>query len=302
MEDRIGEGKKFLGLGWILLDFCMFVESFPRENTKIAANARLEQVGGPVARALMQVSRFGGGARLYGAVGSDDWGRRCLDELRQFNIDTEGVTVRARSSTRVGHVWLANDSGTRTISYSRDGPEPEPDLTIDRGSIDEAAAVLMDGRHVEHAVQVARIAQEMNTVVAVDMGGFRDNLPSLLESATIIIGSESTWERLAQVLGLKSEQVLVHYGDAICVRTSGDSVITGSDRGEQFEYVPVPVTVRDSNGAGDVFFGAFTWAIVVNRMASADATRFAATAAAIKCQRIGNEGLPSLADIRKVVR
>jgi len=67
--------------------------------------------------------------------------------------------------------------------------------------------------------------------------------------------------------------------------------------------MPIPrERVIDTNGAGDVFHGAYVYSYLANPEKSwHDHFDFARAASTYKIQRLGNEaGLPTLADIEKV--
>ncbi len=63
-----------------------------------------------------------------------------------------------------------------------------------------------------------------------------------------------------------------------------------------------PERVLDTNGAGDVFHGAYVYSYLANPGKSwKDHFEFARAASTFKIQRLGNEaGLPTLADIEAV--
>ncbi|HYW62442.1 MAG TPA: PfkB family carbohydrate kinase, partial [Bradyrhizobium sp.] len=65
-----------------------------------------------------------------------------------------------------------------------------------------------------------------------------------------------------------------------------------------------PERVLDTNGAGDVFHGAYIYSYLANPAASwQEHFAFARAASTYKIQRLGNEaGLPTLADIETVRR
>ena len=64
-------------------------------------------------------------------------------------------------------------------------------------------------------------------------------------------------------------------------------------------FLVPPARVIDTNGAGDVFHGAYIYSYLTHPAMSWERHfRFARAAAAFKVQRLGNEaGLPTLADI-----
>jgi sugar/nucleoside kinase (ribokinase family) len=85
---------------------------------------------------------------------------------------------------------------------------------------------------------------------------------------------------------------------AVCVLTNGAAEIRATTGSDIITCAPPSVTVADANGAGDVFFGAFAWWWSRTRDVKR-ALSFGASAAALKCTRIGNRGLPTLAEIEQ---
>jgi sugar/nucleoside kinase (ribokinase family) len=285
--------ERYLGLGWIVWDRVMQLAAYPWENHKVPAEHGFGQVGGPVVRALMLLRGFGAEADLVGAVGRDPAGDRARSELAAAGVGTGRVRVDPVAPTRSAQVWLANDTGSRTVVYTPDGPELEPV----EAALDGVAAVLLDGRHPEPATGLIRAARQRGVPAAMDMGGYRSYLPELIAGVDILVGSARTWGRLATELGHSEPVELMRsLTRTTCVLTDGPERVQAVHGPELVDYRPTPVRVVDSNGAGDVFFGAFVWA----RTHGSDLARsvgFASVAAGLKCTRLGNRGLPRLSEL-----
>ena len=88
-------------------------------------------------------------------------------------------------------------------------------------------------------------------------------------------------------------------GARMAVVTRGERGALAICDGETFEQPAIPVSAVDTTGAGDVFRGAFAWALV--RGASARrALALAATAGALACRGAGAQGaLPSAAEVEQ---
>ncbi len=285
----------YVGLGWVMCDHVMQLSTYPVEDQKQIARGTFTQAGGPVVRALLQLRRFGQNARLISIVGNDLTGQQILSELRDSGMDTRLTATDSRATTPVAHVWLSAATGSRTIAYSAVAPEIQ--AQFDAGVLNDAVAVLLDGRHPVAAARLTRLAVARGIPVAIDTGNYKDHLTELLGGANIVIGPKDTWLRMARELGYRDPlDAMRHFNQATCVSTNGLASVIALSDSQEVEYVPTPVRATDSNGAGDVFFGAFVWARSKSSSV-AECIGFAAAAAAAKCRRLGNRRLPSLDDV-----
>lgn len=286
---------RFWGVGWTLRDHVLRVPWFPRENEKVAAIDGLAQVGGPAVRALMQLRRFGGACGLTSAVGDDSAGRQCVTELRAAGLDVSYIARSLGAPTRFAHVWLSTETGSRTIAYAADGPELNSEHATER--LPQIDALISDARYPATAQKLAAEARGAGIPVIVDMGSPKNDLLNLIEQADVIIGPSATWEQLASELGHShADDAMRHFSYATCVRTKGASNVIATRASEEVSYTPPKVTAIDANGAGDVFLGAFAWALVRGEKLRR-ALMFAANTSALKCTRFGNAGLPTLSEV-----
>lgn len=285
--------SRFVGVGWTLFDHIVHVPKFPGEDQKIAAGESLQQVGGPSVRALMLLAGFGVQCCLMSAVGDDPAGAACLTELASAGVDVSRVRC-VPGPSRFSHVWLSSETGSRTIVYSGAGPEMEG---FDSSALSGARALISDTRYPDTVRQLAAAARANGVPVVIDMGSYKGHTIDLIQQADVIIGPASTWERIANELGHGNALDAMKARDGpVCVCTNGASEIVAVKSSQVVTYQPPRVQVADSNGAGDVFLGAFAW----EWTESGDLERavaFAANAAALKCTRVGNKQLPTLADI-----
>ncbi len=88
---------------------------------------------------------------------------------------------------------------------------------------------------------------------------------------------------------------------AAVVVTDGPALAHWLDPKTRISVRPDVVRAVDSNGAGDVFSAGCILGIMA-QLSPQVALPFAAAAAALKCQRIGNSELPSLSDLDDLER
>ena len=130
-------------------------------------------------------------------------------------------------------------------------------------AIKNAEILMVDGNEMEAAVEGAKIANESGTKVLYDAGGLYEGVEKLLPHADILIPSEefslghtgaATAEDAAKILFDK-------YSPEVVVITQGKKGGIMYDGNEIKAYPATPAEVIDSNGAGDVFHGAFACAV-----------------------------------------
>jgi sugar/nucleoside kinase (ribokinase family) len=163
-------------------------------------------------------------------------------------------------------------------------------------------ALHVDGHQPDAAIYYAKLCREAGILTWLDGGRLRANTHELLAFIDVAIVAERLCEQMghdpAQMLDyLKSrgcrlggvrlgERGLLWYDDMGAVRTL-PALAVPSDR------------VLDTNGAGDVFHGAYVYSYLTNPEKSwEERFRFARAASAFKIQRLGNEaGLPTFGEI-----
>jgi sulfofructose kinase len=96
----------------------------------------------------------------------------------------------------------------------------------------------------------------------------------------------------------KSVQQLLDFGVAMGAVTCGSSGSYFADSESSCFQPALPVDVRDTTGAGDVFHGAALYGILCGYKIQ-EIALFASAAAALSCTKVGGkEGIPALSEIK----
>ena len=283
-----------LCLGFAVIDHLALVPRLPGPDEIYAAQAVDVQGGGPAATAAVTLARLGARAAYVGTLGDDSGGEFALAEFRRFGVDVSGV-VQVAGARSVNSVILVQPP-YRSILYDLgDVPELQP-AQIDPAQIRAARILHLDGHYQAAAMRAARLAREAGVLVSLD-GGAGElwlGLEELLWLVDILVvarwfAQQYTGEDEVEKAGSK----LLAYGARIVGITDGlrgSWVWTADDHFHQPAYV---VDVVDTTGAGDVYHGAFLYALLqgwpLRRVAA-----FASATAALKCCRLGGRaGIPT---------
>ncbi|MEU7478656.1 PfkB family carbohydrate kinase [Lentzea sp. NPDC042327] len=259
-----------LCVGLTTLDVTQRVAVFPAPGEKVrSAEAHLAP-GGPAANAARAVAALGGSSSLLTALGAD-----ALGEFVRAGLEPVHV-VAVEGTTPVSMVVVRDADGERTVvSRNASVPVIAPDLS---DLVAAADVVLLDGHHDGLALPAARAAKAAGLPVVLDAGSWKPVLDHLLPLVDVA----------ACASGFERSAAEVHsYGVPLVVRTNGPAPVTWSWNGST-GAVPVPaVQVKDTNGAGDVWHGAYAYALASGADPVA-AIGFASQAAAVRVGVIGD--------------
>jgi sulfofructose kinase len=280
-----------VGLGLNATDTVMAVRKFPAMGGKERVVARSTQAGGQVATALVTCQRLGLRARYIGKVGDDPGGRLQLASLRNEGLDVSSTKVVRGVPNQYGFIIVDQATGERTIFWDRDAR-----LTVQPGEIDPAAITSarllhLDGCDVEAALVAVRCARRGGIQVLADFDTVYKWVEKLFPYIDYLIAST---QFLPVVTGHADPfKVLEHMAREYRVGTPGMTL--GRDgalvyHAGRFFYSPgFVVETVDTTGAGDVFHGAFAYALLAG-WDLARALDFSNAMAALNCTALGARG------------
>lgn len=287
--------NKIVGIGANVFDTLYTVDQYPTEDTKLRANAVKASGGGPCATGLVAASKLGASCAFIGNMSDDNGAKFLKDDFVKYGVDTDYIALKPGYDTFCSCIWLAKDSASRTCVFFKGNVPP---TVIDEKSaqaIKDAQVLMVDGNDMEAAIEGAKIAQENGTKVLYDAGGLYEGVERLLPYADILIPSEEfalghtgakTADEAAKILFEK-------YSPEVVVITQGKKGGIIFDGKNVEEYPAFLVEAVDSNGSGDVFHGAFAFAITEN-MSYNKACTFSSAVSALKCTKVGSRaGVPT---------
>lgn len=290
-----------IGIGWVLHDSVLLVPKYPVEDTKTEALKQVEQVGGPVPRALSVISSLGFGTVIAAVVGDDESGLACSKALSGRGILTEELQVVEGARTRRSHVWVSSENASRTIAYSSDTLPHLHNLSSLMDAAEGAEILHLDGRELQAAVPIAASMHDLGKTVVLDAGGWKPDVGYLLKHTDILVISSSTLKRLAGQDPLSEARRL---RDEYSLRSV---VVTVGSEGTWLvedvmpRHIPAPVVrAVDTNGAGDAFAGGLIYGLL-NAWPVLESVRFGSGVAALACEHFG-DFFPSVDDVIDVLK
>ena len=284
-------GKRVIGIGLACLDQLLIWEDMaaPVQDNKIVDTAM--QGGGMAATAMVTVSRLGGEAELWAAVG-DDWvGQQIVRSLETERVDVRQVVRMLGANSMFMVVCVDRKSGERHFMHWN-APD-KPDAAIgDLAHLADAGCLLIDHTLPASELRAAQEAQRLGVPVVSDTERLTEWHTEIFPFVDYTIVSERGARAVNENLRDACRSIR-QMGAGCVVVTLGEKGLVYLD-GETYGQLPAfEVEAVDTTGAGDVFHGAFCYGLVQGFSLEAN-LRFSSATSALKCLHIGGRaGIPS---------
>ncbi|PKN86209.1 MAG: hypothetical protein CVU46_08570 [Chloroflexi bacterium HGW-Chloroflexi-8] len=294
--------KKYdvVGLGIATQDILALTPHLPQTNDCFPVPIVDMQGGGPVATALVTLSRLGSRCSYLGPFALDQTGRQIMSELKQYGVDISNCPSRNEGSSSASVILVEQEGGNRSILFQKStAAELEPD-EVQPEWILSARAIHLDGFYAPAALKAARIAHENDVLVSFDGGAGEamwEGLEEILSLVDIMVVARKFAQQITgedDPLGAGS-MLLEKYQSQQVVITDGANGCWYWDRKYHMHQPSFLVEVVDTTGAGDTFHGAYLFACLQEQWRPAFRLKFASAVAALKCTKLGGrKGIPTL--------
>ncbi|MFD1694475.1 sugar kinase [Roseibium aestuarii] len=287
-----------LFIGQAYIDITFLTDRLPTGDEKTIARDYAVSFGGNAVTAAFACAKLGGKPELLCSQ-ADDWlARMFLDMAAQYGISVHGRKVKESSLS-----FIMPKDGKRAIVRCRDNEflHPFPPLTLTG-----LKALHLDGHMPDAALHYAKACREHGILTSLDGGAVRDNTDELLAHIDVAVVSERFCEQLGRTPG-ETLDYLRSRGCPVGAVTLGEHGMVWYDGSRHHEIMPALDVPRDrvvdSNGAGDIFHGAYI-ASYLHDPAHSWLHHFtqARGASSHAIQHLGNENsLPTWADIAAAI-
>jgi sulfofructose kinase len=291
------------GLGQCSLDYLCSVPRYPTADQKCEFSNLTIQGGGPVATAMVALSRLGCSTAFLGKTGADLAGREIQKGLKQEKVCIRGLIKARNRSSQNAFIVIENQTANRTIFWNRGDAFPLQPGEITWDILDASKMLHLDGLHIEASLEAARFARSRSIPVMLDAGTLREEIRPLLPLIDYLIVSEN----FAKSYGhgenpLEWLSALALTGARITCITMGNRGSIALEGHAVFQQKAFSIEAVDTTGCGDAFHGGFLYGILRN-WPLRQTQEFAAAVAALKCRKSGGrDGLPTLEETMSFLR
>lgn len=289
---------KIVGIGANVYDTLITLPAYPDEDTKLRAKGIKVSGGGPCATGLVAASKLGESTAYFGNATDDAAGKFLLSDFEKYGVSTEFINLVGGYRSFSSYIWLSENTATRTCVFDR-GNVPKLILSeTQKFAIAKAKILMVDGNELDAAIEGAKTARENGVKVLYDAGGLYDGVEKLLPLSDILIPSEefALGHTDAENAESAAKTLYEKYAPEVVVITQGKNGGIMYDGETVKKYPAFLVHAVDSNGSGDVFHGAFAFA-VCRGYDFHKACIFSSAVSALKCTKLGaREGVPTFSE------
>lgn len=301
-------GGMIVVFGSINMDLVARVQRIARPGETVLSRRADSFFGGKGANQAVAAARIGRGGPvevvMAGAVGSDPFGKACLDNLRDNGVGTDAVRI-VDEPTGCAFITV-DETGENAITVASGANMAVRAADLPERLLDQASVLVLQMEVPFAESREAAVRARLNgaTIVwnfapapaAEDPG----QVAALLTSTDILVVNEHEALAVAGTMGrafeddyLGAATFLAQAYDCLCIVTAGARGAVAVDReGSQTHAAARLVTPVDTTGAGDTFVG-----VLANGLAEGlevgDAMQRACRAASYACLKAGAQaGMP----------
>lgn len=284
---------------------------FIKEGKRNDFRGALKSVGGPTSNAASVLAKFGNQVEFYGQVGNDNDGYFVCQEMTREKIDISHLHISNNVMTPDSFVVINTTDNSRTIFSTRS------DSDFDHPTIEKIEYgtnydyILTDGKYTDETIELIRRNPQAITIM--DAGRINDGNMRLAQHIDYIICSEdfanglthetidyeieSTskifWKLKSMFPKVKELAITIGEHGYICERDGEVIIMPAYQHGK---------TTVDTNGAGDIFHGAFTHALA-NGYGYYESLEFANITASLSTTKPGGRtSCPSLEEVEHIIK
>lgn len=288
-----------VGLGQCSWDILGRIEQFPVVDTKTELLEVVEQGGGPVATALVTLSRLGCRATMLGVIGNDPYGKKIRQGLEDESVDCSLLQNDGRGESQWAFIAIEADTGNRNIFWTRGEKRPFSLGPEEKSTISRADFLHLDGLDDVACFEAATLARQKGIPTMLDGGTCREGTMRLLPLIDHLVVSE----RFAhQICGDKKpaatlKQLSSFGASSVTVTCGAGGSWTWESNEASFFQPAFPVKAIDTTGCGDVFHGGYLFGLL-QQWPLKKTLRFAAACAALKTRAMGGRtAIPTIDEV-----
>lgn len=286
-------------IGQSVYDITIPLDGAIRENQKYRVIHKEECGGGPAFNAAYLCAMWGENVELISRFGNDTYGKRLLEIASKAGIGTNYLIKDNEIETPHSYIFSNQKNGSRTL-FNFPGEKKDVKYTYP----DEEVSVILSDGH-EPDISVGAIRYYKNAISIVDAGTCRESTVQVAKEVDYLVCSEDfARQYTGRAINLDDPKRACQIFEEVEKINHKHAVITLGEkgllyrRGGKIIHMPAfKVKAIDTNGAGDIFHGAFAYGMH-KKFDFYDVLKISSMASAISVQTLGAQSsIPQLTKV-----
>lgn len=274
------------------------------ENQKYRIMEKHESGGGPAFNASYLCGLWGADVFLLSRLGNDEYGQKLRKIASNVNVGLDYLIPDDEIATPYSYIFSNSANGSRTL-FNFPGKMKDLEYVYPKQDV---SVILSDGHEPE--ISVGAIHAYPQALSVVDAGTCRESTLKVAKEVDYLVCSEdfarqytgkapdiNNWELCLEIF-----QEVEAINGKHAVITLGENGLLYKQNGEVCHLPAYKVTAVDTNGAGDIFHGAFAYGLYRN-MSLIDILKLSSMTSAISVQKAGSQSsIPLLCTVKEKLK
>ncbi len=281
------------------MDVLMVVSHLPQPRHSPITDTYHLRPGGKAANQAVAAARAGAPVKLFGRIGSDEFGKKLLENLRHNQVDVAGVDMGPQPTAMV-HIAVAPAGQYQRAIAGGAGLGVRSAAIADQALDPTTICLGQTEVPLEETGQLFQRVRAVGgyTILSADPQAKGINR-GMLQYVSLLLVNEITSKQIAQQLGI-SENLspedlvfeLANHFHGECLLTLGDEGAVAATFGGIYRFGNLNVQIVDRYGASDALAGAIGAALYQSRPLT-DAINRGLLASSLSCLALGaQDGMP----------
>lgn len=290
-------------VGSMNMDMIIHADRIPMKGETIQGRKIEYQPGGKGANQAVAMAKLGAHVTMFGCVGNDAVGKKLIENMSQYGINTKNVNIMEDVPTGQAMITVGQGENTILIIAGANNCVDVKYAEKHSSGILKADIIVLQNEIPEETVEyVIRLCHKHKKIIVWNPAPARKLEQELLDMITFLTPNEHEariiWEEEAE----DTVRLLERYPNKLIITQGEKGVSMGVEGNGIITFPAIKVDVKDTTGAGDTLNGAFCVGIS-RKMKEIDALEFANAAAGLSVQKYGAQmGMPVSAEVEKVLK
>ena len=290
-------------VGSVFIDRVIKVNNIPHKPIKIIGHKIEKRLGGSATIASFTIAKLGACSEFVGRFGSDSDLKFIKSEFNKFNISFAKSQVIKNAHTSQSHI-LEDIKGERLLAAYND-KKLFLKKKLPKFIFSKKHTYLTDLRWLDASLYVSQKCNKMNINCIADIDNFNNNnkIKRIVHNASHVIFSENGLQEFTKIKSIqKSLRYLYRKKNKFYAVTLGDKGVCWIENNIIYYCSALKVKAIETNGAGDVFHGAFA-AFIHQKKTIQVSVELATATASLKCTKAGGiRSLPNYKSVKQFVK
>jgi sulfofructose kinase len=294
---------EILGLGCVSYDMLSVIPEMPDWEAVEYIEGFQVQQGGIAATATVAASKLGAPVEFIGGIARGFQGEFLKDNFRKYGVACDRIRVFEDATSQFTVVLIHKTSGRRTFIINK-GVQDRNELFSGYLDLTGVRFILFDGYYFDTTLRTAKQTREQGVISITDLSqrNFHPRIKEYLSLIDYPILPELYLRAYFHMDNpLEAGKRMFHPSNKALIVTCGDQgahIITA----EGCDFVPAfKINPVDTTGAGDVFHGAFAFALWKG-YGLREAVTFSSAVSALKCTKMGGQnGIPDFNEVKEFI-